>query len=47
MTWNRAFTRPLMSRCAGHSAALAALDDVQRACHLDATGTPEPAIITK
>lgn len=66
MTWDRAFTRPLMTRCAGHSAALvqllcdraadhpdlarhllAALDDVQRACHLDPTGTPEPAILQK
>jgi hypothetical protein len=26
---------------------LAALDDMQRACDLDPTGTPEPAIIQK
>lgn len=66
MMWDRAFTRPLLTRCAGHSAALvailcdraednpdlarhllAALDDLQRACDLDPTGTPEPAILKK
>jgi hypothetical protein len=66
MDHQRQFTRPLMARCAGHSAALvqllcdraedhpdlarhmlAALDDLQRACHLDTTGTPEPAIMHK
>ena len=66
MNWQREFTRPLMTRCAGHSAALvqmlcdraedhpdlarhllAGLDDLQRACDLYVTGTPEPAIIQK
>ena len=66
MNWQREFTRPLMARSAGHSAALvqllcdraedhpdlarhmlAALDDLQRACDLDTTGTPLPAILQK
>jgi hypothetical protein len=66
MDHQRQFTRPLMTRCAGHSAALvqllcdraedhpdlarhmlAALDDLQRACDLDTTGTPEPAFSPK
>ena len=66
MNWQREFTRPLMTRCAGHSAALVAiladraeqhpdlarhllagLDDLQRACDLDPSGTPEPAILQK
>lgn len=66
MNWQREFTRPLMTRCTGHSAALVAiladraeqhpelarhllagLDDLQRACDLDTTGTPKPAILQK
>lgn len=66
MNWQREFTRPLMARSTGHSAALVAiladraeqhpdlarhllagLDDLQRACDLDPTGTPEPAILQK
>ena len=66
MNWQREFTRPLMTRSAGHTAALlqllcdraedhpdltrhllSAVDDLQRPCDLDPTGTPEPASLQK
>jgi len=66
MDHQRQFTRPLMARCAGHSAVLvqllcdkaedhpdlarhmlAALYDLQEACDVDVTGTPDPAFLLK
>lgn len=66
MTWDRQFTRAVLTRSTGHTAALvqllcdraedhpdlarhllAGLDDLQRVCDLDTTGTPEPAILIK